>query len=114
MVARYEHLRWVVLKQDAVLADNQEVPMFSPPILMNAHDWRKQREVGYEVYVLPYGGTTRCRLYEPATEEGEPDELLAISEVVCSEGDNYVKAMGRVKAHGRAISALKQNELVAP
>jgi hypothetical protein len=102
--ARFEHIRMVVLTVEAH-APVAPILMFSDPIPMNAHEWRKAREEGFGVHVLPNGGVTRCRLYRVA-DEGDVDELIAFGEVRCSDNDNYVKALGRVKSLGQARRAL--------
>ena len=110
--ARFEHVRPVILRAEArpeVMGLPNGVAMVTEPVLMNAHEWRKCREEGFDVEVLPTGGLTRCRLYKlDEDQERGMDELIAMGETWCSEGDNYVKALGRVKSLGRARSALEK------
>lgn len=99
LTARFEHIRVVVLTAEAH-APHAPVLMFSEPMAMNAHEWRKAREEGFGIYVLPNGGMTRCLLYNG-------DEQVAYADVRCSDSDNYVKALGRIKSLGKATSVLK-------
>ena len=107
MVATFEHHRRVILVAEAQPPTTQgPILMYSDPLWLRSWEWRKANQEGYGVYVLPEGGMTVCRLYKKATEKDEPDELLSFSEVRCSNDDAYVKATGRIKSLGAAISAL--------
>jgi hypothetical protein len=100
VAAHFEHTRRVVLTAEAH-APHAPFLMFSEVMAMNAHEWRKAAEEGFGVHVLPTGGWTTCTLLDT---EGKP---VAVGTVACSQEDNYVKALGRIKSLGYAKSALK-------
>lgn len=112
LIVRFEHVRRVVLSIEVhPNADTGPVPLYSEPLYMNSHEWKRVREQGFDAYVLPGGGVTRARLYKPAPKGvDEPDELIAMGEIICNPEDNYVKSMGRVKALGLARKALASPE----
>lgn len=112
LVARFEHLRRVVIAADAHLPGGP-APVYTEPLFMNSHEWALARKEGFEVHVLPEGGTTHCRLYRPSSKPDEPDELIAIGFARCSLDDHYVKALGRIKALGAANAVWAKSQEAA-
>jgi hypothetical protein len=97
---RYEHYRLVVLTAEAH-APHAPVLMFTEPMPMRSHEWRKAREEGFGVEVLPTGGWTNCIILNA---EGR---IVATGHTRCSYDDIYAKATGRIKSLGKALSVLK-------
>jgi hypothetical protein len=110
--ARYEHRRWVILTASAAQPGIQDdVTLYSEPIIMNSYEWTTARKKGFGVHVLPHGGLTICRVYKVA--EGEEDELVIVSKAYCADTDSYVKALGRIKTLGAAVGLLHPEERAA-
>jgi hypothetical protein len=103
LIAKFQHIRLVVLYVEAH-APNGPILMYSDPMPMHPHEWRKAREEGFGVEVLPNGGWTACNLFEEHSDGLKP---VAFGQVQCSNDDNYVKETGRIKSRGKALSDLK-------
>ena len=106
LVARYDHQRWVSVAVNVEYSEARgEVTLASNLILMSRWEVLQARDSGLHAEIFPNGGVTVCRIYE-RDAVGLPGTLVAEGEAHCSYTDNYVKALGRIKALGMAISAL--------
>lgn len=110
--ARFEHHRRVVVFAEFhPPAECGPLVGSSDVTWMRSWEWSKTRDAGFGVEVLPNGGVTRCRVYK-ITEGDTPNELIATADCICSNDDNYVKALGRTKSLGRTLAVLRKTPYV--